>query len=70
MSESWQRKTWKKRMSFDKDNFHDSALHPPLFAFTLILALFAFNLIPKKGKKSYEFEEWDSWRQDNGILCR
>ena len=26
-------------------------------------------LIPKKGK-SYEFEDWDSWRQDNGILCR
>ena len=64
------------------DNIHDSALHPafifftlisPLFAFTLILPLFdllQYWLIPKKGKKSYEFEEWDSWRQNNGILCR
>jgi len=24
----------------------------------------------KKGKKKYKFEEWDSWRQQNGILCR
>ena len=54
MSESWQRKTWKKRMSFDKDNFHDSALHSPLFAFNFILALFAFNLILADSKEGKE----------------
>ena len=38
------------------------------FAFASICLKF-ICLIPKKGK-SYEFEDWDSWRQDNGILCR
>jgi len=33
-------------------------------------ALKKFGKRKTKGKKSYKFEEWDSWRQEDGILCR